>query len=315
MTRMGISVPATTANLGPGYDSFGLALELRNEVFAALADTWSITIEGEGAGELGYDESNLIIVAMKAVFAEAGHDELCASVKSVNRIPLGSGLGSSAAALVGGAALARLLLREYDSKFRMSDQDLFRLLAPLEGHPDNIAPAIFGGFTICWDDDVDDPQPRVENFQLVSPMAAVVVPSAVGLATSYARTLLPDMVPHADAAFTVAHAGLLAAALVSGRLEMLHVAVADKLHQPYRTGAISDFAAVRRILLDAGCDAVAISGAGPTIIAFVTGFTPNSSFIKAQKIAESTTESLLALGSQRQPPCALNFAVRGYRPL
>jgi homoserine kinase len=145
-------------------------------------------------------------------------------------------------------------------------------------------------------------------------MAAVIVPSKTELATTYARTLLPDTVSHKDAAFNAAHAGLLAAALTSGRLELLHLAVADKLHEPYRAAAIGDFEPVKELLLQAGADAVTISGAGPTIIAFVTGFTPNSAYLKAEGIAKSSTEQLLALGT-RQPPQALSFGIRGYMPL
>lgn len=315
MTRISVSVPATTANLGPGYDSFGMALELRNEFSAQLADDWSVAIEGQGADVLLHDGGNMVARGMAAVFEAAGQPELRAEIHCLNRVPLGSGLGSSSSALVGGATLARMLLREVlDSKWRISDQDLFGLLAQLEGHPDNVAPALFGGFTICWTDADAPDVPRCEHFQLVSPMAAVIVTSNRELSTAYARTLLPEVVPHADAGFNAAHAGLLAGALVSGRLEMLHVAVADKLHEPYRAAAIGDYDQVSAILREAGADAVAISGSGPTVIAFVTGFTPNSAFIKAEGIAEKTADALDALGT-RNAPQAVGFAVRGFMPM
>jgi homoserine kinase len=314
MTRHTVSVPATTANLGPGYDSFGLALELRNEFSAELADDWHVEIEGEGVHTLSRDAKNMVALGMAELFSYAGHPELKAHIWCNNRVPLGSGLGSSSAALVGGGALAVAILNEIEPKKRISDETLFTLLARLEGHPDNVAPAVYGGFTVCWEDADDPTTPRAEHFQLVSPLAAVIVPASTPLNTAYARTLIPQDVPHKDAAFNLAHAGLLAAALTSGRTELLHLAIADKLHEPYRAEVIPDYAAVRQILLDAGADAVAVSGAGPTIIAFITGFTHNSAFVKAEGIVEKTTEALTALGT-RLTPQAVNFAIRGYKPL
>jgi homoserine kinase len=272
---------------------------------------------------------------MQAVFEYAQHPELKAKLTCVNNIAMGSGLGSSSSALVGGGALARMLLQDVELSYHLSDEELFVLMARLEGHPDNVAPALFGGFTICWQDaalsdatgatgvtgeaGVATPTStpadfRCERFQLSTPMAAIIVRSNISIATSYARSLIPEAVPHKDACFNVAHAGLLAAALVSGRGELLRPAIDDKLHQPYRIKAISDYEAVSDILRAAGADAVAISGAGPTIIAFATGLTAGSAYRKAEDIAKATTGAITAL-ENRQTPQALNFAVRGALPL
>ena len=310
MARFSASVPATTANLGPGYDSFGLALELRNDFHAELADQWSVDITGEGAATLSRDEGNLVIVAMREVFAHVGKPDLKAAIHCENKVPLGSGLGSSSSALVGGGVLARRLLEEQDPTFALLDNELLGILSRLEGHPDNIAPALMGGFTICWKDDDEVAAINCERFDLLCPIAAIVVPSTTSLATSYSRGLLPSTVSHDDAAFNLSHAGLVAAALVSSRPDLLPHAMHDRLHHPYRLPVVKDYYPVKEILMRAGASAVTLSGAGPTIIGFIAGIDTEDALIQARSMVYDIGSEITDL-STRLEPMPLPFARSG----
>jgi homoserine kinase len=328
--QFSVGVPATTANLGPGYDSFGLALELRNDFHASFADEWVIDVVGEGLGTLSQQQDNLVVVAMQAVFNHAGKPDLKAKILCDNKVPLGSGLGSSSSALVGGGVLARRLLEELDPLFTLPDSELLCILAKIEGHPDNIAPALMGGFTICFKDSgwkdsswkelgMQDSSKQSSNgeemvhserFDLVCPIAAIIVPSTGSMATSYSRGLLPDTVSHDTAAFNLSHAGLLAAALVAGRADLLQLAMKDRLHHPYRLPVIEDYYPVKEMLMKAGTDAVALSGAGPTIIGFVGGLDAEDALIKAKAIAYDLGNEVSNLGT-RLAPIPLPFARTG----
>jgi len=310
MARFSASVPATTANLGPGYDSFGLALELRNDFHAELADEWSVEITGEGVGELAQDEDNLVVVAMREVFTHLGYPDLKAKILCDNKVPLGSGLGSSSSALVGGGVLARRLLEEMDPYLALLDNELLGILSNLEGHPDNIAPALMGGFTICWKDDDEIGAVNCERFDLICPIAAIIVPSTGSLATSYSRGLLPGTVSHTDASFNLSHAGLLAAALVSSRPDLLPHAMHDRLHHPYRLPVVEDYYPVKEVLLRGGASAVTLSGAGPTIIGFIAGVDAEDALIQARRMAFDMRDDILALGT-RLDPMPLSFARSG----
>lgn len=308
MTRVGCAVPATSANLGPGFDSFGIALDFFNKFEAELADSWLVHIEGEGEDYLHTDGRNQVALAMLDVFTRAGHPELCAEIWCTNRIPTGNGLGSSSTAIVGGALLARELLTQIGES-RFSDQTIFEIVTEIEGHPDNVAPALFGGFTVCWS---SDEGPRYARFEPAKGLAAVVVPALGELSTREARAMLPEDVSHKDAAFNVAHAGLLAAAIVSGRPELFGSALRDKLHQPYRASAIGDIEEIYTILLESGADGVAISGAGPTMIGLVSGPDDAIAYEQAVAIAAKAANAVRALGTRREPlPLAL--AHRGSR--
>jgi len=289
----GVSVPATSANLGPGFDSFGLALDLHNEFEAELADSWSVEIEGEGAGVLATDGRNQIARAMKLAFQEAGRPEAAARIRCVNRIPLGNGLGSSSSAIVGGLLLGFRLLGEDPGSDRVLE-----LAAGIEGHPDNAAAAILGGFTVCW---TDAGRPRTARFEPARGLAAVVVVATGELATSKARAMLPKAVPHADAAFNVAHAGLLAASIATGRPELLGAALADRLHEPYRAPAVRDLQAVHDILRSAGAAGVALSGAGPTVIGLVAADTDEAAHALAVEVAERAAAGVRELPTRRAP--------------
>ncbi len=289
-----VLVPATSANLGPGFDSFGLALDLHNRFEAELADAWSVEIEGEGAGTLRTDEHNRVAAAMALAFKAAGKPELRARIRCANSIPLGNGLGSSSSAIVGG-----ILLGERLAGVELGEQRLFELAAEIEGHPDNVAAALRGGFTVCWTE--AGAGVRAALFQPARGLAAVVVVATGELSTQTARAMLPDAVPHADAAFNVAHAGLLAASIATGRPELLGAALADRLHEPYRASAVADLQAVHDILRDAGAAGVALSGAGPTLIGLVAGDTDELAHALAEEVAQRAADRVRALGTRRAP--------------
>lgn len=267
-----VQVPASSANLGPGFDSLGLALGLYDVVTAeAVAapddgDGVEVTVEGEGADEVPRDESHLVCRSMVLAFEEmgltAGARLPRVRVHCRNAVPHGRGLGSSSAAIVAGLSVARALLAEGES--RWSDDALFALAARIEGHPDNVAPAVYGGLTVAYAEGPDFRAVRLE----VSPGVALVafVPPQP-LSTHTARDLLPWSVPHADAARNAGRAALLVAAL-TGRPELLLAATEDRLHQDYRAPAMPESAALMASLRRDGFPAV-VSGAGPTVLALV----------------------------------------------
>ena len=258
-----MTVPATSANLGPGYDCLGLALSLRDELEAELTGT-GVTVEvtGEGAGTVPLDETHLVVRAMRAAFDAMGCPQPGIRLVCRNVIPHARGLGSSSAAIVGGLVLARALVPEGQ---RWSDAALLDVAVRLEGHPDNVAPALLGGFTISgMDDDGSayavrspvDPGIRAEVFVPPDPVS-----------TELARGLLPGTVPHADAAADAGRAALLVAAL-AGRPDQLWRATRDYLHQDYRRTAMP---ASLRLVDELRADGIAavVSGSGPTVLALV----------------------------------------------
>lgn len=301
-----VLVPATSANLGPGFDSFGLALDLHNRFEAQLADEWRVDVQGAGAGVLATDGANLAARAMGRAFAEAGRPELRAEIGCVNNVPTGSGLGSSSAAIVGGLMLGAAL-----AGVDLGDQRMLELATEIEGHPDNVAAALFGGFTVCWN---ESGAPHCARFEPARGLAAVVVPAIGELSTRTARAMLPEAVPHGDAAFNVAHAGLLAASIATGRPELLGAALADRLHEPYRAAAVGDLQVVHDILREAGAAGVALSGAGPTVIGLVAGDTDESAHGLARAVAEAAADRVRELGTRRAPQ-ALRIDRAGARML
>jgi len=254
--------PASSANLGPGYDSFGLALGLYDVVTAEVADGLEVEVTGEGAADVPRDEEHLLVRAMRAAFDELGVAQPGLRVRCRNAIPHGRGLGSSSSAIVAGVMLARAMVAECG----WTRTDVLRLADRIEGHPDNVAACIFGGLTIAWEDGEEVSASRFDVQPDVRPYA--LVPD-VRVSTHEVRGLLPDTVPHADAAFNASRSGLLVAALTQ-RPELLMAATEDRLHQDYREQAMPDSLAKVRWLRDSGI-AACISGAGPTVLAFGTG--------------------------------------------
>ncbi|GGQ39020.1 homoserine kinase [Couchioplanes azureus] len=253
-----VRTPATSANLGPGFDALGLALSLHDDLSARVTgDRFTVSVSGEGAGELPRDETHLVVRAMLRTFDELGGRPPGVAVECVNRIPQARGLGSSSAAIVGGVQLARAL-----AGGQMSDTDALRIAAELEGHPDNVAPCLLGGFTIAWTEESGARAVRLGTAAGVRP--TIFVPQERGL-TSTARAALPPSVPHADAAFNAGRSALLVHALGADP-GLLFAATEDRLHQAYRAGGMPGTAALVDALRSLGVAAV-VSGAGPTVLA------------------------------------------------
>lgn len=261
-----VTVPATSANLGPGFDALGLALALRDQVEAEVVSSGLVVeVTGAGADDVPRDDRHLIVRAMRAAFELMDAAPPGLALRCHNVIPHARGLGSSSAAIVAGVTLARALVA--GGSLVIDDEALFRLAASLEGHPDNVAPAYFGGFVISGREDdfyavrsgVD---PRVSTVVFVPPTP---------VETEVARGLLPESVPHRDAAANSGRTALLVAAL-AGQPELLHLATRDFLHQDYREPAMPDSLALVRSLRADGVAAI-ISGAGPTVLAFADGGT------------------------------------------
>lgn len=260
MTSVTVSVPASTANLGPGFDCLGLALGLRNTVvFSEAAGGLEVEVTGEGQGRIAADAGNLIVRAAEAAFQTAGRRPAGLRVRAVNAIPVGSGLGSSSAAIVGGLAAANALVGG-----PLSRADLLRLAAGLEGHPDNVAAAVYGGLTLA---SASGDELLVRSLAAPPLTVAVALPD-VRLSTAEARAALPAQVPLRDAVFNIGRALFTVQALLQPDYDLLRSAMADRLHQPYRQALIPGFEAVGAAARQAGAAAVALSGAGPSIIAF-----------------------------------------------
>jgi homoserine kinase len=260
-----VSVPATSANLGPGFDSLGLALSLRDDLTARVVEAGlSIEVSGAGADEVPHDESHLVVRSMRAAFEAMNAPQPGLSLRCRNVIPHARGLGSSSAAIVAGVSLARCLVA--GGTLLMDDDAVFQLAAELEGHPDNVAPAFFGGFVISGRTDAGfyaveaGVDPRV---------TAVVFVPPTPVSTSVARGLLPPSIPLADAAANSGRTALLVAAL-AGQPQHLLTATRDFLHQDYREPAMPESLAFMRALRAEGVPAI-VSGAGPTVLAFCDG--------------------------------------------
>jgi homoserine kinase len=265
-----VRVPATSANLGPGFDSFGLALQLHDDVVVRVAESGlAIDVAGEGASDVRRDKRNLVARAIRATFDALGGQPRGLEIVCANRIPHSRGLGSSAAAIVAGVVAARELV--VGGHERLPDDAALRLAAELEGHPDNVAAALFGGFTVAWTDTPESGPPAVGAVRLdVHPdVVPVVFVPATKASTASARKLLPPTVPHRDAALNAARAGLLVVALTR-RPDLLLTATQDRLHQTYRAPAMARSAALVERLRAAGVPAT-ISGAGPTVLALAAG--------------------------------------------
>jgi homoserine kinase len=268
-----VTVPATSANLGPGFDSLGLALDLRDELEGELGGSGLVVeVTGAGAGVVPLDENHLVVRAMRRAFDALGGQPTGLRLSCHNFIPHARGLGSSSAAIVGGLVLARALVD--DGPASLDDAALLELAVDMEGHPDNVAPALHGGFVISGRDD------RGVSYAVGAPVdarisAALFVPPEP-LSTEVARGLLPQQVPHADAAADAGKAALLVAALGS-RPDQLWRATRDYLHQDYRRPAMpASLDLVDQLRAD-GLAAV-VSGAGPTVLALVVDGTDLSAY-------------------------------------
>ncbi|MCC7493573.1 MAG: homoserine kinase [Fimbriimonadaceae bacterium] len=260
-----VEVPATSANLGPGFDCLGLALELRNSIVAeALPEArWEVTVSGAGAGQLPANSGNLVAVAMRHLFQQVPGAPRGCRLQLVNRVPLCSGLGSSATAKVGGLVAANALCGH-----PFDESALMRFCVELEHHPDNVIPCLLGGLVVAVVEGGEVHALRVPH----SPeLCAVVTTPDQQLPTAVARQALPAHYERPDAAYNVGRAALLVTALAAGRHDLLGLAMRDRIHQPYRLPLVPGSTAVLDAALAAGALGAVLSGSGPSLLALVEG--------------------------------------------
>jgi len=260
-----VQVPATSANLGPGFDTLGLALSVYDELTITALDDDRLEIEvtGSGAPEIARDESNLVVRSIEHVYNDVGREMPGLRIIAHNAVPHGRGLGSSGAAVTAGVLAAKGLLA---GDIEFSDTDLLRLATELEGHPDNVAPALFGGLTIAWTGEAGPQHKKLLVHRGVAPL--VLVPERM-MSTTLARSLQPPQVSREDAVFNVSRTALLIAALMQSP-ELLLDATADRLHQNYRAEAMPETHTLVNALRAAGFAAV-VSGAGPSVLVLADG--------------------------------------------
>lgn len=259
-----VRVPATVANLGPGFDALGLAVRMHLEIdIEPRRDSIDVTVEGEGAEALPADETNLVIRSMNVFFDHVGRRPPGFAVRVRNPIPVASGLGSSAAAIVGGLFAARSVTGR-----AVPQTEMVHLATKIEGHPDNVMPALLGGLVVCYQSETSD-EIRYFRLEPSERLVPILIVPGNGVATADARRALPDQVSFADAQFTSARAALLVAALSLGAgSEVLADAMSDRLHEPHRLALMPESAAVHGRLRKAGLP-VAVAGAGPSLLVVV----------------------------------------------
>ena len=265
--RIEVAAPASTANLGPGFDCLGMALDLWNrvEVLPAEGDGGGAVVEvvGEGAGELAADAGNLTYRAMEFLFGEAELELPPLRLRCHNGIPLSRGLGSSAAAIAGGLAVANAL-----TGGRFGDKELLEMAATIEGHPDNVAAAVLGGLQLVVS---DGPQLYTAPIPVPEELKAVLFIPEARIATAEARAVLPRTVSVGDAVFNMGRAALLVAGMGLNRPEYLEVATQDRLHQPYRQPLFPAIKVIFAAARASGALGVFLSGSGSTVLALTKG--------------------------------------------
>lgn len=280
--RVRVRVPASSANLGPGFDTFGLALSMTDEIEVTTIEGPSrVAVEGVGAGEVAEDESNLVVRAAARAFESVGIPMPGLHIRARNVIPHGGGLGSSAAAIVSGLVAAKGLL---EPELILTSDALLELATEMEGHPDNVASALLGGLTIAW---TVDSRPRAKKLIVHRGVYPLVCVPDFSVSTEHARSLQPDAVPYEDAVFNLSRSALLVAALVQSP-ELLFEATEDRLHQDYRAAAMPQTHELVQRLRAAGHAAV-VSGAGPSIL--VLSADPAARAAAADLVAEVSTSA------------------------
>ena len=267
---MQVQVPATSANLGPGFDCLGLALNMHDRYMAQVMDEAGVDIDvtGEGADAVPTTDKNLVIKAMYKGFDFLGGRPRGIALRQLNVIPHGRGLGSSAAAIVGGLALARALV--LGGNERMSNEDMLNMANEMEGHPDNVSAAIYGNANVAWQESQRGQViAQSLNIEVDPRISALAFVPATELSTSKARKMLPESIPHQDAVRNSINTAVLVQAL-QHRPDLLLGATEDYLHQSYRSDAMPQSFALMTKLRKAGVAAF-ISGAGPTVLVLHTG--------------------------------------------
>jgi homoserine kinase len=264
ITGVRVRIPASTANLGPGFDSLGLALNLYTWIEMKRAPEKTVFhLYGEQLADKGIpcDKSNLVYKVAQQVFVKAGIAVPELEVSMYSDIPLTRGLGSSASAIVGALTAANALIGS-----PLTPSDLFQMASSIEKHPDNVGASLFGGLVIAYWDGASAEYIKVEPDARLEALVAI---PRFQLSTEKARNVLPKELPLADAVFNVGHSNLLVAALCTGRLDMIRHAMKDALHQPYRSALVPGMAEILREAAEHGALGIALSGAGPTMFALV----------------------------------------------
>ena len=294
-----LSLPATSANLGPGFDAVGLALSMRLTVEARVAAGFRIEATGRDAALCGTLENNLILDTYREVLAQSGRKEFPLHLKLHNEIPLGMGCGSSAAALLAGVALA-----DHFGGLQMDDAAIVEEASRREGHPDNVAACWYGGFTVsAQDGEAVKVATFGVNVETTGIWELLLAVQPTSLATKKARALLPEQYSKADAIFNVQRTALLVAAFAQGRLDLLKTAMQDRMHQPYRAEACPLLTKLLPLMEEPEVAGVALSGAGPSVLVFLAeGTTVLAAETRLQGLVGPEVELLplrMAMGAKR----------------
>ncbi len=300
MSIIRVAAPATTANLGPGYDCLGMALDIWNTIeVEALSDgaAPSVCVSGEGEGELESGPENLIYRSMEFLYRELGRPMPPLRVSCDNEIPLARGLGSSAAAIAGGLAAANALAAMLGDGGEFAPRDLLEMAATIEGHPDNVAAAVMGGLQLV----VTSEHEAGENTLYTVPVSvpaeihAVLFIPDVRISTADARAVLPQQLPVADAVHNMARVALLVAGMSTNHPEYLSVATQDKLHQPYRQPLFPAMKLLMRAALDAGALGAFLSGSGSTVLALTQGREMTVAYEMAEAARQASVEGAVKI--------------------
>ncbi|MFD2369854.1 homoserine kinase [Brevibacillus sp. GCM10020057] len=258
-----VTIPASTANLGPGFDALGLAFQLYSVVEMERSDRTTIELLGKELAGTPADKSNLLYQVASQLFEKAGLPAPELAIRASSDAPLTRGLGSSAAAIVGALVAANELAGEPFTR-----DELFAMATRLEGHPDNVGASMFGGIVVATMPDEEDAQIPYIRFAPPTGLQALVVIPEFSLSTEKARNVLPQVYSKQDVVYNVGHSSLLVAALAQGRLDLLGQAMGDRLHQPYRAALVPGLKDILDGATANGAWGAALSGAGPTILCF-----------------------------------------------
>ena len=288
MTLVRVKAPATTANMGPGYDCLGMALDVWNTIEIEVLDSGEPVVEvtGEGAGELGTGRDNLVYRSMEFLFQDAEQEMPLVRIRCDNAIPLARGMGSSAAAIAGGLVAANAICSQ-----DYTPNDLLEMAATIEGHPDNVAAAVLGGMQLVISDKTEEGS-RLYTVPINVPPelhAGVFVPQ-VRIATEDARAVLPEKVTMADAVHNMGRVGLLVASMATNHPEYLAIATQDLLHQPYRQPLFPAMKVIFKAALDAGALGVFLSGSGSTVLALTQGREMTVAYEMAEAARQASVE-------------------------
>lgn len=258
---MKIKIPCSTSNIGPGFDTLGLALNRYLYLTVTEAQQVSITVEGNGKEHIATDETNLIFSAMKTTAQKLGKELPAFHLHIKNEIPAYGGLGGSGAAIAGGVFLANALLNG-----NLSRSDMLNIAVEIEGHPDNVSAALFGGLTInCFN---TQRKVHCRSVKIEKPLSVITCSPHFQVQTKHARKILPQQIPLQDAVTNIENVASLVSALMCGDFEALRYTTGDRLHEQYRATLIPGYDEVKKSALEAGALSFNISGAGPTVFAF-----------------------------------------------